>query len=79
MIFLTGKVKKIGKLYLKHYSGWPRNYKDENDGMDWWTYQFHIFPFIMLMMDDENLVTFGWLFWSAAIIWKRKSAIYESD
>lgn len=28
---------------------------DENDGEDWWTYQFHIFPFIMLMLDDENL------------------------
>jgi hypothetical protein len=79
MIFLTGKVKKMGKLYFKHHSGWPRNYKDENDGMDWWTYQFHIFPFIMLMMDDENLVTFGWLFWSVVIVWKRKSAIYESD
>ena len=79
MIFLTGNVKKIGKLYLKYFSGWPRNYKDENDGEDWWTYQFHIFPFITLMMDDENLVTFGWLFWSIAIIWKRKLSIYESD
>lgn len=79
MIFLTGKVKKIGKLYLKLYSGWPRNYKDVNDGEDWWTYRFHIFPFIMLMLDVENLVTFGWLFWLAAIIWERKSAIYEND
>ena len=59
------------KVFFKMWSGWPENLKKQNDDEDWWTLQFHLFPFVMFQICDECKICFGWLFWSGMVYWYR--------
>lgn len=64
----------LKSITIQLWHGWFTNLRDKDDPEDienFWVFQFHILPFVMLQRDVfvHNSVTFGWLFFSFKICW----------